>query len=552
MKKIIRSTYRTFVFIGSVALVQSCAQGKNDTQNPKPEHVIIIGVDAMSPDGIINADTPVLDEIMLNGAYTLNARGVLPTSSSSNWASMVSGAGPEQHGVTSNGWERDDFNFPPVTTGTEDIFPTIFGVSRTNRPELEIGAIYTWTGFGRLIERTALDYDDTGSNDEETMDKAITYIKEKKPGLLFVHFDDVDHAGHTYGHKTQTFYDAVALADTQIGAIIQATKDAGIFDQTTFIISADHGGIGYGHGGETLDELEIPFMVYGKGIKKGYLIKNQVYTYDNAATVAHLLGIEQPYAWIGKPVKSVFQGQPEPELGNQKIAIPAPIIYPKPLLYDAAGGLFIDEEPEVKIEARDNAEIRYTIDGSIPTKSSELYSKPFKLQKSAVVISKAFAGDNEESNPSTAFFRLVKKDSKNGVGYTYYEGKDWQFVPVFEKLNPIKKGSKYEFRIDDINQRQGQFGIQFKALLQIEKAGDYRFYLNSDDGSNLYIDGEKVVDNDGGHGTVERMGEISLDPGMHQIRVDYHNQDGGYWLDVFYKGPGVPKQIIPADKLFLE
>src|SRR5690606_17433346 len=501
---------------------------------------------------IINADTPVLDEIMLNGAYTLNARGVLPTSSSSNWASMVSGAGPEQHGVTSNGWERDDFNFPPVTTGTEDIFPTIFGVSRTNRPELEIGAIYTWTGFGRLIERTALDYDDTGSNDEETKDKAITYIEEKKPGLLFVHFDDVDHAGHTYGHKTQTFYDAVTLADKQIGAIIQATKDAGIFDRTTFIISADHGGIGYGHGGETLDELEIPFMVYGKGVKKGYTIKNQVYTYDNAATVAFLLGIEQPYAWIGKPVRSVFHGAPEPEMGDQKVAIPAPVIYPKPNLYDSAGGLFIDEEPEVRMETGNQAEIRYTIDGSIPTKSSELYTHPFKLQESAVVTAKAFLGDNEESNTSTAYFRMVKKDSKNGVRYTYYEGKDWQFVPVFEKLDPIKKGNKYEFRIDDINQRGEQYGIQFKALLHIEKAGEYRFYLNSDDGSNLYINGEKVVDNDGGHGTIERMGEISLETGMQQITVDYHNQAGGAWLDVFYKGPGIPKQIIPADKLYLE
>src|SRR5690606_15523208 len=161
--------------------------------------------------------------------------------------------------------------------------------------------------------------------------------------------------------------------------------------------------------------------------------------------------------------KSVFKGEPDPVMGNQKITITAPVIYPIPNLYDPAGGLFIDEEPEVKMEVKNNAEIRYTIDGSTPTKSSELYSHPFKLQKSAVVTSKAFLGDNEESNTSTAYFRVVKKDSKNGVEYTYYEGKDWQFIPVFEKLNPIKSGNKYEFRIDDINQRQEQFGIQFKA-----------------------------------------------------------------------------------------
>src|SRR5210317_164811 len=129
----------------------ACTPEQKETLTPQADHVILIGVDAMSPDGIVNAETPVLDNLMQNGAYTLNARGVLPTSSSTNWASMVSGAGPEQHGVTSNGWERDDYTLPPVITGTEDIFPTIFGVAREQRSDLEMGAIYTWSGFGRLI-----------------------------------------------------------------------------------------------------------------------------------------------------------------------------------------------------------------------------------------------------------------------------------------------------------------------------------------------------------------------------------------------------------------
>ena len=553
MDKSIVYIRRAVTLIGLFLSIVSCVGNNRDlTDIERPEHLIVIGVDAMSPNGIVNAATPVLDHIMKNGAFTLNARGVLPTSSSTNWASMVSGAGPEQHGVTSNGWERDDFNFPPVTTGMENIFPTIFGEARIQLPELEIGAIYTWNGFGRLIERSALSFDANGSNDEDTMEMTINYIKEKKPGFLFVHFDNVDHTGHEFGHKTQKYYDAVSHADYQIGKIIQATKDVGIFEGTTFIISADHGGIGYGHGGETLDELEIPFMLFGKGVKKDYNLKNKIYTYDNAATMAYLLGLEQPYAWIGKPVKEAFIGIPEPDLGNQKIAIATPIIYPKPILYDAAGGLYVDELPEVKMEGIIKAQIRYTTDGSIPTKSSQVYTAPFQLDKSTVITAKTFLGENGESNAATAYYRVVKKDSKNGVQYSYYEGIDWQFLPIFEKLQPIKTGTKFEFRIDNINRRNEQFGIQFKAFLKIENSGQYRFYLNSDDGSNLYIDGRKVVDNDGGHGTLERMGSLELEKGMHKITVDYHNQAGGAWLDVFYKGPGVPKQIIPVDKLFLD
>ena len=542
------------LFLGLIFAMVAC--NEVDRGSPKAvEHVIVIGVDAMSPNGIINAETPNLDEMMANGAYTLNARGVLPTSSSTNWASMVSGAGPEQHGVTSNGWERDDQPFPPVLTGKEDIFPTIFGITREQRPDLEIGAIYTWTGFGRLIEKSVLNHDVTQDHDDETLEKVTDYIKEKKPGFLFVHFDDVDHAGHSLGHKTPHFYKAVAHVDQQIGAIVKATKEAGIFEETTFIVSADHGGIGFGHGGETLDELEIPFILYGKGIKKGYLIKNKVYTYDNAATVAKLLGVEQPYAWIGKPVVSAFEGSPEPNMKNQKVAIPSPVIYPKENLYDAAGGLYVDQEAEVKIEVGKGAEIRYTTDGSMPTRESTLYENPFKVSKSTVIMAKAFAGENQESNVSQAFYRLVKSNAGNGIRYKYYENKskkEWAFLPVFETLRPIKTGSVQEFRIAEINQVESQYGIQYTAYLQIDTSGEYRFYLNSDDGSKLYVNGDLVVDNDGGHGTIERMGSVSLDPGRHTITVDYHNQAGGAWLDAFYKGPGVPKQIIPADKLFLD
>jgi hypothetical protein len=206
----------------------------------------------------------------------------------------------------------------------------------------------------------------------------------------------------------------------------------------------------------------------------------------------------------------------------------------------------------VKIEkVVDGAEIRYTLDGTTPTQTSELYQAPFTLSQSVVVKAKAFSGENEESNEAEAFFRLVKSNVGNGVKYSYYEGKNWQFLPVFATLKPKKTGTKYQFRIDEINTMEGQFAIRFTAYLKIEAAGEYRFYTTSDDGSKLYIEDEEVVNNDGDHGAIERMGTLSLETGLHKIDVEYFNQAGGGWLDVYYKGPGIPKQIIPADKLYL-
>jgi hypothetical protein len=121
---------------------------------PIARHFIVIGIDGMSPDGVQKARTPVMDRMMKEGAYTFYARGVLPTSSSQNWASMVMGAGPEQHGITGNGWERDDYPFPPVIVGPEGLFPTIFCQIKKADPMAETGIIYDWDGFGRLCEKS--------------------------------------------------------------------------------------------------------------------------------------------------------------------------------------------------------------------------------------------------------------------------------------------------------------------------------------------------------------------------------------------------------------
>src|SRR5262245_6988297 len=66
------------------------------------DHVLLIGVDGLSPEGIKRTETPFLHELMAAGAYTLAARGVIPTVSSPNWASMLMAAGPELHGITTN------------------------------------------------------------------------------------------------------------------------------------------------------------------------------------------------------------------------------------------------------------------------------------------------------------------------------------------------------------------------------------------------------------------------------------------------------------------
>lgn len=271
------------------------------------EHVIVIGIDGMSPDGIANAKTPVMDELMKKGSFSMHARSVLPTSSSPNWASMIMGAGPEQHGITSNDWKPDNHKLPPITKTESGIFPTIYWLIKQNDPGSNIGAIYHWGDFGRLFEKSCVDKDLTYKNENKVADEAVKYIVDEKPKFLFVHIDHVDGAGHKFGHGSEKYYGAVSRADQLIGKIVEGIKKAGIYEKSAIIVSADHGGIGTGHGGESIEEMEIPIIISGAGIKKEYEITNPANIYDIASTVAYIFGYEQPKAWIGRPVISAFE-----------------------------------------------------------------------------------------------------------------------------------------------------------------------------------------------------------------------------------------------------
>ena len=83
--------------------------------------------------------------------------------------------------------------------------------------------------------------------------------------------------------------------------------DAGIYDDTVVMMTADHGGINKGHGGQTLEELEIPFIVCGKGIKTQGEISDVMMQYDTAATIAEVFRLKRPQAWRGDPIYSVFR-----------------------------------------------------------------------------------------------------------------------------------------------------------------------------------------------------------------------------------------------------
>lgn len=288
-----------FLFLSIPLLLQAQVKGI--------KHVILIGIDGLGANYFKDAEIPVMKTMMQKGTFSLHARAVLPSSSADNWAAMTMGAGTELTGYTQ--WDSKTPEIPSRVTDQYGLFPSVSSLLREQKPQSQIGFIYSWSGIGYLFPKKAVNKDDNTNNDSLTQAHAIRYIIDEKPEFLFIHFSDVDAAGHGIGWGTKAYYDAIALMDSRIGKIIQAVKTAGIMDQAVVIVTSDHGGIGKGHGGKTLDEMEIPWIIYGKHIKEGKELSQSIMTFDTAATIAYIFGLKIPQVWIGRPVEAAFIGQ---------------------------------------------------------------------------------------------------------------------------------------------------------------------------------------------------------------------------------------------------
>lgn len=146
----------------------------------------------------------------------------------------------------------------------------------------------------------------------------------------------------------------------------------------------------------------------------------------------------------------------------------------------------------------------------------------------------------------------------SGVQVSYYALTNPTQLPNFDTLTPFKTEI-----VANINYAStgGVFagsglsenvGAVFVGLVDAPQTGLYNFYINSDDGSRLFVGDTLLVDNDGLHGMVEKSGEIGLKTGLHLIRVDFFERGGGAGLIVSYDGPNLSKQVIPPASWFYE
>ena len=193
-------------------------------------------------------------------------------------STMVTGVWPDKHGVTHNHplqpfvenrnqmwyWFRDDLKVPtiydavkeagmktagilwPVTARSSIDFnmPEIVAINRENQAIkiLKNGSpffcIRMQLKYGHIRKGIAQPF-----LDDFSTTCAVDIIKRKKPNLLLLHLIDLDDTKHRYGTNSPEVHETVMRMDQRLGQIVNAVEEAGIGEDTVFIVIGDHGQI---------------------------------------------------------------------------------------------------------------------------------------------------------------------------------------------------------------------------------------------------------------------------------------------------------------------
>ena len=151
--------------------------------------VMIIGIDGCRSDALIQANTPNLDELIANGVFSPDALNIEVTSSGPGWSAILTGVWSDKHGVTDNSFAGSNYQE----------YPSLFARVENHNFDLHTVSFCHWNPINDQIIQDEADFRLNLSTDAEVAAQAVDYLSVNDPDLLFLHFDDVDHAGHSQG-----------------------------------------------------------------------------------------------------------------------------------------------------------------------------------------------------------------------------------------------------------------------------------------------------------------------------------------------------------------
>lgn len=279
------------------------------------KRVVIIGLDGLSVDGFKTAKHPNLDKMIADGVLSLITRPVMPSVTLPNWTSHLTGSGPEEHGVTANNWTLENHPLKALETDKEGYYPSIFKVLKENVPNVKTAFYYNWAELINSMNKNYIDEVSFEWKDkyDSNYQKAFDFIVKNKedPTLVFLYSVHTDHAGHDHNWMSPQYITAIEQADTAIGIFLDKLRAEKLYGNTHFMLITDHGGNPKtGHGGTSMDEMQVPWAITGPTIKNLGLVDIYNSNKNTALVIAKIFGVKEkklPKSWIGFLPNTIFK-----------------------------------------------------------------------------------------------------------------------------------------------------------------------------------------------------------------------------------------------------
>jgi len=200
----------------------------------------------------------------------------------------------------------------------------------------------------------------------------------------------------------------------------------------------------------------------------------------------------------------------------------------------------------------------FTTDGSEPAPDNGiLYTTPISLDRTCTVKARTFDGDKSSLTfeyPLTYLTSTKTKIRKNGLNYSFFSN------PAEKSIISVTHLTPENFRYSGVtpvpslqnHEEKDWYGYIFEGWIKTPVSGVYTFRLDTDDGSQLIIDDNMIIDNDYNKGNSITTGYVYLEEGMHRFRMPYFEGHYNEKIALDWLTPGASDfTMVPAEVFFL-
>ena len=266
--------------------------------------IIIIGIDGFRSDAMTQEITPFIYDFSQRNVYrNLSHLTEEDTYSGPNWSSILTGVHYNKHNVTDNSFEGSLF----------DLFPTFLNYIENNINTLNTISIVNWFPINQNILFKDVDYYSSNQiNDSIVFEKTKNLLLNDDPlkaDIIFLHFDELDAAGHNFGFSpnVEEYKSTLNILDFYVESLVSIVDSKRLSGENWLcILISDHGGDGYSHNDYNNTKIRETILIV-EHPTQNFKLNHKSNMTDIAPTVLDFIGISSTKFDCDKDGQSILK-----------------------------------------------------------------------------------------------------------------------------------------------------------------------------------------------------------------------------------------------------